>query len=405
MTYIYGMLVQVSNRFLIIEKWEDLQYPFTRRILPGYIQDIQDRKKYKDLQRPGGFLSVPENTGLIMCSDGVQLFKSSQHSFWPILLAVTSLPPGIRMNAENLILAGIWQGPSKPLMKIILAPVLKKIRSLHDKGIAFESPVGPRVKMLTAVFDLPAKATATEFVQFNGYYSCNYCLDKGKQTNHRHIFMPDEKHEVRTTNSISVDVDISNAEKKGKPVNGVKGKSILSDRLNLPEDVVIDYMHAVLEGVSKSLSALFDSKCHKYRFYLGKQTKQVNERLLKIKPPEELRRSPRITILCKVLESIRTPCMATLLLLACCKGHFASRLYLPFTSDISFAHSFGRHVTIMSVRHTNYYYYIFSLFQHFTFLRCVQQICTVSFIYLVLLITGALYGVIHALDLRAWTPS
>lgn len=45
---------------------------------------------------------------------------------WPVLLAVTSLPPGIRMNAENLILAGVWQGPVKPPMKLVLGPVIEK---------------------------------------------------------------------------------------------------------------------------------------------------------------------------------------------------------------------------------------------------------------------------------------
>ena len=47
------------------------------------------------LMQPGGFLTVPENTGLILCSDCVQLFKSSKPAFWPVSLRVTSLPPGI----------------------------------------------------------------------------------------------------------------------------------------------------------------------------------------------------------------------------------------------------------------------------------------------------------------------
>lgn len=85
---------------------------------------------------------MPENTGLILCSDGVQLFKSSNQSFWPVLLAVTSLPPGIRMNAENLILAGVWQGPVKPPMKVILDPVIEKLQRLQVRGVPFQSPTG-----------------------------------------------------------------------------------------------------------------------------------------------------------------------------------------------------------------------------------------------------------------------
>ena len=56
--------------------------------------------------RPGKFLSVPEHAGLVLCSDGVQLFKSSHMSLWPIQLAIANLPPEIRMNLDNLLLAG-----------------------------------------------------------------------------------------------------------------------------------------------------------------------------------------------------------------------------------------------------------------------------------------------------------
>ena len=57
-------------------------------------------------------------------------FKSSKQAFWPVLLTVASLPPEIRMNAKNIILACVWQAPVEPPVNVILTPVLDKIREL-----------------------------------------------------------------------------------------------------------------------------------------------------------------------------------------------------------------------------------------------------------------------------------
>ena len=62
---------------LYIENWEAVQYPFTRQSTPGLTEDIQDGSKYIRLMNNGGFLAVPEHAGLILCCDGVPLFKSS----------------------------------------------------------------------------------------------------------------------------------------------------------------------------------------------------------------------------------------------------------------------------------------------------------------------------------------
>lgn len=175
----------------LADKWDKLQYPFTRQTLPNRIMDIQDGQAYKQFTTPTGFLTVPEHTGLIMCADGVQLFKSSKNSFWPVLLMVTSLPPDIRMNAENLILAGVWQGSVKPQMDIILPPVIQKMKDIQKRGIPVQTPAGPRTVracLIASVFDLPAKAMATNMVQHNGYSSCTYCLDEGEHISRRHIF-------------------------------------------------------------------------------------------------------------------------------------------------------------------------------------------------------------------------
>ena len=99
---------------------------------------------------------------IILCCDGVQLFKSLNQSFWPIISAITNLAPDIRMNAENLILAGVWQGTGKPPMKVILSTVLVKINQLYTKGVHIQSSQfsGKKIvkaKLLMAVFDLPAR--------------------------------------------------------------------------------------------------------------------------------------------------------------------------------------------------------------------------------------------------------
>ena len=57
----------------------------------------------------------------------------------------------------------------------------------------------------------------------------------------------------------------------------------------------MDYMHAVLEGVTRTLlmNYWFDGKYSFNRFYLGTVLKKIDKMLLRIKPPHEFRRTPR----------------------------------------------------------------------------------------------------------------
>lgn len=168
--------------------WDEIQYPFTRCAVNDCIQDVDDGQHYRKLSGPGKFFSVPERTGLILCADGVPLFKSSGQSLWPIQLCVTSLPPNIRMDFRHLLLAGVWLGNVKPDMSIILQPVLDKIYHLSTEGINITTPNGPKTlkaRLLSGVFDLPAKAMSLNFNQWNGAYGCNICLDVGVTVSHR----------------------------------------------------------------------------------------------------------------------------------------------------------------------------------------------------------------------------
>ena len=131
----------------------------------------------------------------------MEFLSSSHRNLWPIYLSVTSLPPHLRMNSDYLLLAGIWSGPVKPDMNVLLQPILTSIKILYSQGIAVKTPVGTRTikaKVLMAVLDLPAKATATNMVQFNGKYGCNYCTDKGETVNSRRVYPATAAHTTRT---------------------------------------------------------------------------------------------------------------------------------------------------------------------------------------------------------------
>ena len=117
------------------------------------------------------------------------------------MLCITNLPPEIRMDLRYLIIAGVWQGPGKPDMSIILQPILEKLRFLYEKGITISTTVGNRclrAKLLCCVFDFPARCMALNMMQWNGRYGCTCCLDEGKQLSHVRVYLPDDEHTARS---------------------------------------------------------------------------------------------------------------------------------------------------------------------------------------------------------------
>lgn len=200
------------------------------------------------------------------------------------------------MDLRYLVLAGIWLGPGKPVVSKIMQPVLEKIHGLYEKGIMISTPVGHKclkAKLLCCVFDLPARAMVLNMTQWNGNYGCTYCLDTGTQVSHVRIYLPNDEHRPREEKEVLKCA--KEASNTVTPVFGVKGYLVLSPYLNIVKDTAIDYMHAVLEGVAKSLLHKFwlNGIYKDYRLYLLKEVVQIDEKLLEIKPPHEFRRTPR----------------------------------------------------------------------------------------------------------------
>ena len=253
-----------------------MQYPFERNASADCLSDLQDGKAYLELSKPGCFLSIPEHLGLMLSTDGVAVFKSSKCSLGPVHLSLANLPPQMRMRKNYILLASLWLGPVKPKMEIILKPVLEEISRLNMVGMEVETSDGKkqfRVKLILSVFDLPAKALAVNMKQFNASYGCLYCLHPGESIRQGAMVYPP------TDNSKRTHADILKCSKQAKQrdccVLGIKGESPLAAHIDLVECIPIDYMHAVLEGVTKQfLSLCLNSKNHKCSFYLGKDTKK-----------------------------------------------------------------------------------------------------------------------------------
>uniref|UniRef100_A0A1X7VJE6 DUF4218 domain-containing protein n=1 Tax=Amphimedon queenslandica TaxID=400682 RepID=A0A1X7VJE6_AMPQE len=187
----------------------------------------------KNLMSQAGFLSVAENTGPVISTILVAISKSSKGSLWPIYFIITSIPPHHRSKMDNLIVASLWFGPTNPGMSCMLQPVLNKIPNINSKGFDVHSATSKtvylRTTLLMGVFDLPARAAATNTKQYNGEYSCLYCLDKGVYQNRARIFPPNGACTLQTTEQMrnapySLRKHMSNINKllsKFKPPNEV----------------------------------------------------------------------------------------------------------------------------------------------------------------------------------------
>ncbi|XP_064481550.1 uncharacterized protein LOC135394638 [Ornithodoros turicata] len=100
----------------------------------------------------------------------------------------------------------------------------------------------------------------------------------------------------RTAEGVARDMEL--ALQLETPINGIKGPSPLLGlrTFDLVWGFTVDYMHCVLQGVTKQFAELWFASCHsEERFYIGSPAtlSVVNRRLLSIRPPHCFTRLPR----------------------------------------------------------------------------------------------------------------
>lgn len=258
------------------------------------IRDIYDGKGYRKLiQDNNNFLSLTLNT------DGVSIFKSKRKSsFWPLQFIINELDRSVRFKPDNIIVSGFWFG-TDPIMEIFFKPLIKEIEGIHQNPIKVKINDQNRnfeIYPLLCTVDTVAKDKIQKKKQFNGYFGCSYCVHPGTLVNRKQIRYSSLNGDFEKRTHDSAVSDMIRASMTDTVSNGFKNVSplIAISKFNVIDGFPIDYMHNIALGVANQLLELwFDSKHHGKEFYIGLRIKRVNERLLKIKPPEFIGRKPR----------------------------------------------------------------------------------------------------------------
>lgn len=181
------------------------------------------------------------------------------------------------------------------------------MNDIHDAGgftiVHEKEKIRFRPFVTHSCCDLPAKAMLQGTLRFCGYHACGYCHHPGISITNKHNTGKYCRYVKRNPNDKlrSHDEVILQLGKIADGSRGlIDGFNSISCMIAMPEfDMVngygIDYMHCIAIGITNTLWDLWlNSKNSKTGHYLNKNDrKNLNERILSIKPISEFKRSPK----------------------------------------------------------------------------------------------------------------
>lgn len=265
------------------------------------IKDIHDGIQYKKAcEKFKGMVVL----SMVVCTDGAQVFKSTNKSLWAIQLYLNFLKPSKRYLSKNIMVVGLHYAQKKPNMQTFFYPLLQDIQRMVKFGgfaVKRNASLHHFMPVIThCCCDLPAKSDVQGMTNHNGYNACGFCLHPGvpikKDSKAKAVvrYIKLEKSDDSRTHA-----GVLNTYKKLKSngIDGIKQISCLValDDFDLINGFCVDYMHAVLLGNVKKIMNLWIDKCnHNERFYIKPKLQPIlNRRIINIKPISEVARKPR----------------------------------------------------------------------------------------------------------------
>ena len=164
----------------------------------GLVSGLQEKIKYSVEFLPDNFcLELQLNI------DGLPLFKSTNHQFWPIL----GLLKNVNDNKDPFIIA-LFSGESKPNdLNGYLRTLIDEYNDVVQNGFEFGGK-NLHLKIHSVVCDTPARAFVKKVKSYSGYHGCDKCVQTG-QWNGKMTF-PEVNAALRTDQSFSQMLDEDN---------------------------------------------------------------------------------------------------------------------------------------------------------------------------------------------------
>ncbi|XP_072145539.1 uncharacterized protein [Dermacentor andersoni] len=225
-------------------------------------------------------------------TDGSPVFKSSKYSVWPIQILVNELPFDIRFC--NIVVGALWFAKCHPPAHLFMLTFVKVFNNMNTISWQHAGErINSKVFVTCCCVDSPARASLLNMKQFNGFYGCSWCLEKGTAVERTLRYIPGESAAALRTHRGMVQ-DMQDAYEQGRPVHGIKGPSPLLQLkgFNLVWCLPPDYMHCVLEGVTQQITELWLTGAGT-PFYIGRHIQEVENRIRDLKPPASFCRLPR----------------------------------------------------------------------------------------------------------------
>lgn len=172
------LLQSIRNNWLYIKDFD------TNSDKTNSYSDVHDGEILKSIlnQYKNDDLNI---LSLCLNVDGANKFKSNKFSLWPIQFTQNFLPPRIRFQKENIIVAGLYYTDSDEKLNFrdYMLPLVHELNELKDNHITMnieDQQYSFKPVITHCCVDLPAKSKLQETKQFGGYDACTYCEIPGE---------------------------------------------------------------------------------------------------------------------------------------------------------------------------------------------------------------------------------
>lgn len=177
--------------FSLKKQAKNLRWHAEGRKKDGLLRHPADSPQWRNIDKKyPEFGKEVRNLRLALCTDGVNPYGtlSTQHSTWPVLLAIYNLPPWLCMKRKNIMLSLLISGPKQPGndIDVYLAPLIEDLKLLWNEGVSMydahtNSDFTLRAMVFCTINDFPAYGNLSGY-KTKGEQACPICEEDMEPT-------------------------------------------------------------------------------------------------------------------------------------------------------------------------------------------------------------------------------